>query len=216
MMEVNTMDIAVQLMLAVSLAACAGLRACLPIFIIGILSHNGTVTLQPSFAFLGHTDVLIIFGIASALEVMGDKIIAVDHFLDAVGTIARPAAGALLASAMLTHVDPAVGLMLGLIVGGGTALTVHTGKALMRAQSTALAATHFGLGNAGLSFAEDGMTLGGVWLAVHSPVVAFIVVTACIVGGVFMVRSTVRKAVFARDFLLSALRGRTRGNGGKQ
>ena len=43
----------------------------------------------------------MLFGLATLIEIVGDKIPAVDHALDALSTLLRPAAGALLASSAL-------------------------------------------------------------------------------------------------------------------
>lgn len=133
------MDVALQLMTGVSLAACAGLRAWLPLFVTGLLGRAGVLPLDATFDLLTRTDALVIFGVATVLEVLGDKVVVVDHFLDAAGTFLRPVAGTVLAASVLTHLDPALSLALGLIVGGGTALTVHSGKAALRATGTTTA-----------------------------------------------------------------------------
>jgi hypothetical protein len=170
------MEIVYSIMMGVSLAACAGFRAWLPLFVMGMLARFGSshVALHPSLLFLQSDTMLIIFGIASVVEFLGDKFIAVDHFLDAVGTVARPIAGTLLMTSVFTHMDLPTALVLGLIVGGGTALTMHAGKAVVRAKSTLLAPFHGGTANAALSFGEDIVSLGGSFLAVFFPVIAFV------------------------------------------
>ena len=167
-MNANGMNLAYQLMMGVSLAACAGFRAWLPMLALGIMARSGHVMLHPSFQFLASDGVMIIFGLAAALEFLGDKFIVIDHFLDAAGTIARPVAGTIIASSMLTKMDPSTALLMGLIVGGGTSLTVHAGKALARAKVSLLAPFHGGAGNAVVSLGEDFVStamLGLVWLS---------------------------------------------------
>ena len=181
------MSTGLQVLMGVSLGACSGLRACLPLLLLGLLARMGIVPINPAFALLTHIDVLIVLGIATLLEFLGDKIIVVDHALDAVGTLVRPLAGAILASATLTHLDPKLALLLGLIVGGGSALSVHAGKAITRAKSTALAPFHGGSANLGISLLEDVIVAGGVWLAVHAPIVAFIFALLLITGSLLMV-----------------------------
>lgn len=172
------MELAYQIMMGLSLAACAGFRAWLPLFVMGGMARLGGdhahVTLHPAMAFLASDTMLIIFGIASALEFAGDKVIAIDHFLDAVGTVARPVAGTVLASSLLTHMDLTTALLLGLMVGGGTAFTMHAAKATVRAKSSIFAPFHGGMGNAALSFGEDVLSIGGSFLAIFAPIVAFV------------------------------------------
>ena len=167
------MEIVYQLMMGLSLAACAGFRAWLPLFVMGVMARTNHIALNPSMQFLASDAMLIIFGLASALEFFGDKFIVVDHFLDAVGTVARPVAGTILASSVLTHIDAQTALLLGLIVGGGTALTMHTGKAVVRAKSTLLAGFHGGTGSTVLSFGEDILSGGISILAFVAPFLAF-------------------------------------------
>jgi hypothetical protein len=185
----QTMQIAFQLMMGISLAACAGLRAWLPLLGVGLLARTGHVPLNPAFAFLARTDLLIVLGVATAIELLGDKFLIVDHFLDLVGTVARPVAGTLLAASVLTHADPVVSTVLGLILGGSTAFTIHAGKAAVRTQSTALAPLHAGTGNAALSLGEDAISLGGIGLAVWVPVLAFLLTVCALIACVLLIRA---------------------------
>lgn len=160
-MNTSGMELVYQVMMGLGLAACAGFRAWLPLLAMGIMARTGHITLGPSFQFLSSDGALIIFSIATVLETLGDKFIAIDHTLDAIGTLVRPVAGTILASSMFTKMDPQTALILGLIVGGGSAMTVHAGKALTRAKVTMFSPLHAGLGNAAVSFGEDAfMTLG--------------------------------------------------------
>jgi Domain of unknown function (DUF4126) len=186
-------QIVLQIMMGAGLAASAGLRAWLPLLCAGLLARAGYLSLGESFAFLSRTDVLIVFGVATVLELLGDKIPVADHFLDLVGTVARPAAGTLLAASVATHFDPAIATLLGLIVGGGTALTIHSGKAVARAHATALLPLHGGTGNAALSVGEDAVSLGGVGLSVWAPVVAFVLVVVALAASIGLIRTALRR-----------------------
>jgi Domain of unknown function (DUF4126) len=155
------------LALAIALAASAGLRAWLPLLLAGGLARAGVLDLGPSFAFLSSNKALLIFGVATAVELLGDKIPAVDHALDVVGTPLRPAAGALLAASVLGTVsDPLTALVLGTAVGAPSALVPHALKAGLRTASTALTG---GLANPVISFVEDGISVALVVLAVLVP-----------------------------------------------
>lgn len=191
----------VQLMMGVSLAACCGLRAWMPMLIVGLLAKAGYVHLSPAFSFLVRTDALIVFGVATALELLGDKVIVIDHFLDAVGTIVRPAVGTILASSMLTHMDPLAATTLGLIAGGIPAFTIHAGKAVVRAKTSVLAAFHGGTGNAALSTLEDALTVGGVFLAAFLPVLAFVLVLMVLALVIWMIVHLIRKGVNVWTYL---------------
>jgi hypothetical protein len=162
------------------LAACAGLRAWLPLFVLGILARLGYADLNSSFSFLSRTDALIVFGVATVVEILGDKIITVDHFLDTIGTFLRPVTGTVLAASLLPSLGPLGATVIGLITGGGTALTVHAGKALTRMKVSSLLPVHGGVANTAVSIIEDIMVGGGMWLAMTHPWVAFALALAAI------------------------------------
>lgn len=141
------------LALAIALAASAGLRAWLPLLLAGGLARLGVLDLGPSFQFLASNKALLVFAVATVIEIVGDKVPAIDHALDAIGTPLRPAAGALLAASVLGTVsDPLTAIVLGTAVGAPSALVPHAAKTALRAVSTA---TTGGLANPLLSLIED-------------------------------------------------------------
>ena len=181
-------QLALQLMMGVSLAACAGLRAWLPLFCVGLLARFSHIPLNENFVFLTGTPLLTVLGVATVIEILGDKIIVVDHVLDTIGTFARPIAGAMVAASLINAQDPMWATILGVVLGGGTALTVHTAKALNRAQMTAAAPAHAGTANLAMSFGEDLLSFGGISLAVWIPLVAFLCVLAALFLCVYLIR----------------------------
>jgi hypothetical protein len=167
-----SMELVIQIAMGLSIAACAGLRAFLPLLVVGLLGRSGYLELNPTFAFLTRTDALIVFGLATVVELLADKVVVVDHFLDGMATFARPIAGTVLAGSLLTHLDPLPAAALALVVGGAPAFTVHAGKAVARAKASLLAPLHGGLGNTLLSLGEDAVSGLGIWLALIAPIVA--------------------------------------------
>jgi len=155
------------LALGIALAASAGLRAWLPLLLAGGLARLGVLDLGSSFRFLASNRALVLFGVATAVELIGDKIPAVDHALDLIGTPLRPAVGALLAASVIgTVADPLTSLVLGTAVGAPTALIPHALKSVVRVASTA---TTGGLANPALSFVEDAISIVVFVLAVLVP-----------------------------------------------
>lgn len=145
------------LALAVALAASAGLRAWLPLLLAGGLARLGVLDLGPSFQFLSSNKALLVFGVATVIEIVGDKVPAVDHALDFIGTPLRPAAGALLAASVLGTVsDPLTAIVLGTAVGAPSALVPHAAKSALRAASTVATG---GLANPLLSLLEDALSI---------------------------------------------------------
>jgi VWFA-related protein len=141
------------LALAIALAASAGLRAWLPLLLAGSLARWGVLDLGPSFQFLASNKALVVFAVATVVEIAGDKFPAIDHALDAIGTPLRPAAGALLAASVLGTVsDPLTAIVLGTAVGAPSALVPHAAKSALRAVSSAATG---GIANPFLSLLED-------------------------------------------------------------
>ena len=154
--------------LAIALAATAGIRAWLPLLLAGLLMRAGWLELGASFAFLASNRGLVVLAVASVLEVLGDKIPAVDHAIDALGTPLKLGAGALLAAAAFGTVsDPLTATLLGVAVGAPTALVPHAAKSLLRVASSAVTG---GLANPVLSLLEDALTVAAFALAVLVPI----------------------------------------------
>jgi len=162
--------------LAIGLAAAAGLRAWLPLLVAGVVARLGMADLGPSFAWLASWPALSLLGVATVIEIAGDKIPVVDHALDAVGTFIRPLTGTVAAAAALVHVhDPLIALVLGLVVGAPAALAPHVAKSTLRGVSTTASA---GLANPFLSLLEDALSLFIAVLAFLVPLLAVLFVVA--------------------------------------
>jgi Domain of unknown function (DUF4126) len=146
------------------------------------------LALVPSFRFIASNQALILFGVATVAEILGDKIPAVDHTLDALSTVLRPAAGSLLAASVLWRVpDPLTALALGVAVGAPAALVPHAAKSALRATSTVFTG---GLANPILSLIEDLATLLMFLFTVVVPVVAAL---SIVVLAVLVVRRLSRR-----------------------
>jgi hypothetical protein len=183
-------DLALSLSLGVSLAACAGLRAWLPLLLAGGAARMGWMELGQSFQFLTSDRALILFGVATVVEMAADKVPALDHLLDALSTVLRPAAGSLLAASVLWPVsDPLTALCLGVAVGAPTALLPHAAKSMLRGASTALTA---GIANPFISLVEDAVALV---LFVVAVVLPLLTVVALFVFAYWLVRRRRRRAV---------------------
>ena len=155
--------------LAIALAACAGLRALLPIVLTGAAARAGFIDIGPRFHFLSTNWALLLFGIATVIEIAGDKIPALDHALDVLHTFLRPLSGSMLAAAVLSAVsDPSTAIALGIIVGAPTALVPHAARSAARLVSTV---TTGGLANPILSVLEDVAAFALFVLAVLVPLV---------------------------------------------
>lgn len=159
---------------AFGLSASAGLNAYIPLLVVGVTSHYfpGVIALGQPWDILANPWVLIVLGILVIIEMLADKVPAVNHINDIIQTFIRPAAGAVVFAAStnaVTGIHPVLAIICGLLVAG----TVHTAKAaVVRPMVTAATA---GAGNVPVSVAEDVAATGVSILALVIPVVMGIV-----------------------------------------
>jgi hypothetical protein len=170
--EAKLIELVPSIGMAIALAACAGVRAWLPLLLAGGLSRAGLLTLGDSFSFLASDKALVLFGVATLLEIAADKVPALDHVLDALSTVLRPAAGTLLAASVIGRfADPLTALALGVAVGAPASLVPHAAKSTLRAVSTTLTA---GLANPVISVIEDVLAVVMFVLAILLPITALL------------------------------------------
>lgn len=125
------MDASALLLTGIGLASAAGLNAYIPLLIAGLLAHFDVFTLSEPYDLLATTPALVILAILLAIELLADKIPAVDSVNDVVQTLMRPASGAVLFAAAF-GADSTWTQAAALIAGMVTAGTVHTAKAAAR------------------------------------------------------------------------------------
>jgi hypothetical protein len=122
---------------------------------------------------------LVSFGVASVVEIVADKVPALDHVLDGAQTFLAPAAGAMLAVSSLTDLSPGMALVLGIITGAPIAGGVHLLAAATRLKSSLFT---LGAGNPVLSVIEDVAAGVGVLLAFVIPLVVVVGIVLGIVA----------------------------------
>lgn len=181
----------IALLAGVGVAAAAGLRAFLPLFVIGAAARLGLVTLKPGGEWLAGDLALICLGTATVLEILGDKIPVVDHALDAIGTAVRPIAAAFGAYAVLVHWPTPYAQIVALLLGGA-ALGVSLVKAKLRLGSSVATLGH---ANPVISTAEDATATTLVLTALFAPPLAFALVAAALgIAGAWRRRRAARRA----------------------
>jgi len=183
-----------QLAMGLSLAACAGLRAFLPLFVVGLAGRLDWIPLTSHFEWLEATPSLIVFGAAVVAELLADKVPWFDHLLDLVQTFVKPVAGVVVAAAVLHELTPLQGAVLALVLGGGVAGAVHLGKAQLRLLSTA---TTGGLANPAVSVVEEGGAWSLALAAIVVPLIAATVLLGLLVAVLWLLR---RRRVRLRTF----------------
>jgi len=147
------MDALFGIMTAFGLSASAGLNAYIPLLVVGVIAHyTDWINLNPPYDLLANPWVLIVVGVLLIIEMLADKIPAVNHVNDIIQTGIRPAAGAIIFAASahaITNVQPVIAIICGLLVAG----SVHVVKSA--AVRPAVTATTGGAANVPVSIAED-------------------------------------------------------------
>ncbi len=138
---------------AFGLSASAGLNAYIPLLVVGLLAHyTNLLHLNSPWDTLSNPWIILLLCVLVIIEMLADKVPAVNHINDLIQTVIRPAAGAIAFAAsanVLTDVHPVIALASGLLIAG----TVHVAKAA--ALRPAVTATTGGAGNVPVSIAED-------------------------------------------------------------
>lgn len=161
----------------IALAATAGMRAFLPLLVLGIAARLGRFEISEGYQWLATDMALITFGVAVVAETLADKIPLVDHALDTVQTIVKPAVGTMVAAAMFVQLSPFHATLLGLAVGGTLATGIHLAKAKARVLSSLTTGTAL---NPVLSFVEDIVATVIALVAILAPLLALLFIGAII------------------------------------
>ena len=186
------MEIFLGVLLGLGLSASTGLNTFLPLLLLSAAArfHVANIELGTKFEWLTSDAAMITLIVACVVELIADKIPAVDHFLDSAGTFIRPVAGALATASVITGVDPWVAAIVGIIVGAPTSLGLHTLKAGTRVASTT---TTFGCANPILSLIEDVIAFSLSVVAIFVPFLVPIAL-ALLVYALYRLLKRVRRA----------------------
>lgn len=166
--------------IGIGLAAATGFRVFLPMFVVSLASYFDWIPMNEHFEWLAGLPTLITTGIATIIEILAYYIPFVDHLLDTVSIPMATVAGSILFASQFAELGTFPQWALALIAGGGTAATISSGFAGIRAASTA---TTGGLGNSMVGTTETaGAGIMSI-LAMAAPVMAaiFAIITLIVV-----------------------------------
>ena len=138
------MELLFSVALGIGLSAACGLRVFAPFAVMSAATLAGQLTLAPGFAWIGSYEALVVFSVATLLEILSYYIPWVDNVLDTIAIPTAVVAGALATAAVLTDMSPLMRWTLAAIAGGGTAGIIQMGTTWVRGLSTV---TTGGLGN---------------------------------------------------------------------
>jgi uncharacterized protein DUF4126 len=152
--------------LAFSSGWASGVNCYLVVLVLGIADRVGGYGDIPDV--LGRWDVLAIAGFLYSFEFVADKIPYVDSTWDAISTLIRPTAGAVIGALLAGNIpeDTSLDQIALAGVGGGTALLSHLTKAGVR---LAVNTSPEPVTNIGISVLEDVAVLALVAFAVQHP-----------------------------------------------
>lgn len=186
------------------LSSSAGLNAWIPLLVLGLLDrYTEFVDLGPNFAWLSNGWVLAIFAVLLALEVVADKVPAIDSVNDVIQTVVRPTSGGIVFGSSMT--SDIAGLTLGgetatvtdpeqfvtsgtwvpIVIGVVLALVVHGVKALTRPVANTASA---GAAAPVLSTAEDVVAAVMSLLAVFLPILVLLGLVGLVFGAWWLLR----------------------------
>jgi Domain of unknown function (DUF4126) len=160
--------------LAAGLAWAAGLRLYLTVLFTGLFANLGLIHLPAALQTLASPWLLAAAVVFSLIEFFADKIRAFDSLWDALHTLIRIPAGALLAAGALGYAPPATVLLLAL-AGGVLAGAAHLTKAGARAVINFSGEQPSGWI---ASLAEDVLVIVGLSLAFFLPLVFLALIAA--------------------------------------
>src|SRR5690242_13345044 len=158
--------------LALGAGFSSGLNLYATIATLGLLQRFGVIHLPGSLEVLAHPWIVGIALALYAIEFLADKIPYVDTVWDAVHTLIRPPAAALLTYAASISAPPEWRWGAALLAGG-VALTSHGTKASTRAAANTSPEP---FSNWVLSLGEDALAVWLTWMATVHPMATIVIV----------------------------------------
>lgn len=176
--------------LGVGLAAAAGFRVFVPLFVMSLAAHFQVIPLQENWQWVGGTTALVILGIATLVEIFAYFIPFVDNLLDTIAIPLAAISGTLVMASTLVDVSPVMSWVLAIIAGGGTATAINSATATTRVASTT---TTGGIANPVLAGVETTSASVLSVLAIFLPIVAVVIVLFILVKGFKLIKNLISK-----------------------
>ena len=168
-----SMETLISIFLGIGLAASAGFRVFVPLFILSLASNFNWIPVNEAWSWLGDVPALLAFGVAMIFEISAYYIPFVDNLLDSIAIPLVAIAGTAVMVSTLVDLNPLLTWGLAIIAGGGTASAIHSATAVTRLTSTT---TTGGVGNPLVSTVETGTATVISLASIFIPIIAFIFV----------------------------------------
>jgi hypothetical protein len=195
----------VELLTGLGLATASGLNAYIPLLALGLLSRfTDLITLPHGWAWLENGWVMAIVAVLLVVEIVADKIPALDSINDTIQTFVRPTSGGIVfgsgtAAQTAAVADPGAfvhsGQWIPIVVGVLVALVVSLTKSTVRPAANVATA---GVAAPVLSTIEDGVSIALVFVAILIPVVVLVVLALLVWGFVKLLRRRHRRNTAAQ------------------
>jgi len=189
-----------ELMTGFGLATAAGLNAYIPMLLMGLLARfTSLISLPHGWTWLENGWVMGIVAVLLAVEIVADKIPALDSINDTVQTFVRPTAGGIVfgsgtAAQTAAVSDPAefarTGQWVPVVIGVVTALVVHLTKTAVRPAANVATA---GVAAPVLSTIEDFTSVSLTFIAILIPALVLLIMIAMAWGAFWLLRRRRRK-----------------------
>jgi hypothetical protein len=167
------MESIISICLGIGLAASVGFRIFLPLFALSLASYFNVLEINESWQWIGSLSALIIFGIATIVEIFAYFIPYVDNLLDSIAVPLAGVAGTVIMLSTIVNLSPEITWALAIIAGGGTAAAISGTSSATRLTSTV---TTGGIGNPVVSMVETVTAFVISVLSIIIPVLAVILV----------------------------------------
>jgi uncharacterized protein DUF4126 len=184
-----------ELLTGLGLATAAGLNAYIPLLALGLLSRfTDLVSLPHGYAWLENGWVLAIVAILLVVEIIADKVPALDSVNDTIQTFVRPTAGGIVfgsgtAAQTAAVTDPGAfaqsGQWIPVAIGVVVALVVSLTKSTVRPAANVATA---GMAAPVLSTVEDVTSVVLVFLAILLPALVLVVAVALVWAAISLIR----------------------------
>jgi len=176
------METLIAVSVGLGLAAAAGMRVFLPLFVLGLAGSSGVVPLATGWEWVGSSAALVGLGTAMALEIAAYYVPWVDQALDVVATPAAVIAGMIATASVLVDVPPLLKWAVVIVGGGGVAGVTQGMTVLTRLTSTTLT------GGTANPVVSTGEWIGALLIAVMAVLLPFLGLAVSAVLVVSLVR----------------------------
>lgn len=167
------MEVFLQILIGIGLAATCGFRIFVPLFVMGIAGLSGYIEIGSGFGWIASYPAVIVFGIATVIEIAAYFIPIVDNILDQISIPVSIVAGIIVFASVVADIDPILKWTLAVIAGGGVATATSLLSNGVHAVSTLTTA---GAANPGVSAVESLTSVFMTILSIVLPVVSLIVI----------------------------------------